>query len=287
MSAAVIPRTRQLAGLSAHGFHRVVYQEWGDADNSRVAICVHGLARNRRDFDALAQALIPTHRVLAVDMPGRGESEWLLDAGDYAFPTYLTTLTALIARSGAQQVDFVGTSMGGLLGIVLAAQPGSPVSRLIVNDVGPTIDPAGLQRIGSYVGLNPVFETYGEIETYVRTISAPFGALTDAQWTHLTRSNVRQRADGRWVLAYDPKIAVPLGRASSPTDLWPLWDAIQCPTLVLRGAQSDLFSQGTAQAMAARGPRPRVVEFAGVGHAPMLQSHEQIQPVVEFLTGKE
>ena len=287
MSVAVIPRTRQLAGLSAHGFHRVVYQEWGDADNSRVAICVHGLARNRRDFDALAQALIPTHRVLAVDMPGRGESEWLLDAGDYAFPTYLTTLTALIARSGAQQVDFVGTSMGGLLGIVLAAQPGSPVSRLIVNDVGPTIDPAGLQRIGSYVGLNPVFETYGEIETYVRTISAPFGALTDAQWTHLTRSNVRQRADGRWVLAYDPKIAVPLGRASSPTDLWPLWDAIQCPTLVLRGAQSDLFSHATAQAMAARGPRPRVVEFAGVGHAPMLQSHEQIQPIVEFLTGKE
>ncbi|MGI8895151.1 MAG: alpha/beta fold hydrolase [Casimicrobiaceae bacterium] len=287
MSIVAIPRTRHLAGLSAHGFHRIAYREWGDADNPRVTICVHGLARNGRDFDALAQALMPTHRVLAVDMPGRGESEWLLDAGDYAFPTYLTTLTALIARSGAQQVDFVGTSMGGLLGIVLAAQPGSPVSRLIVNDVGPTIDPAGLQRIGSYVGLNPVFETYGEIETYVRTISAPFGALTDAQWTHLTRSNVRQRADGRWVLAYDPKIAVPLGRASSPTDLWPLWDAIQCPTLVLRGAQSDLFSHATAQAMAARGPRPRVVEFAGVGHAPMLQSHEQIQPVVEFLTGKE
>lgn len=287
MSVAVIARTRQLAGLSAHGFHRVVYHEWGDADNPRVAICVHGLARNGRDFDALAQALIPTHRVLAVDMPGRGESEWLRDAGDYAFPTYLTTLTALFARSGAQQVDFVGTSMGGLLGIVLAAQPGSPIARLIVNDVGPTIDPAGLQRIGSYVGLNPVFETYAEIETYVRTISAPFGPLTDAQWTHLTRSNVRQRADGQWLLAYDPKIAVPLGRASSPTDLWPLWDAIQCPTLVLRGTQSDLFSHATAQAMAARGPRPRVVEFAGVGHAPMLQSAEQIRPVVEFLTGNE
>jgi len=287
MSVAALPRKRHLAGLSAHGFHRVVYHEWGDAENPRVVICVHGLARNGRDFDALAQTLVATHRILAVDMPGRGESEWLRDADDYVFPTYLTTLTALVARSGVQQVDLVGTSMGGLLGIALAAQPGSPIARLVVNDVGPTIDSAGLQRIGSYVGLVPIFDTYVEIETYVRTISAPFGSLTDAQWAHLTRSNVRQQDDRRWVLVYDPKIAVPLGRASSPTDMWPLWDAIQCPTLVLRGAQSDLFSQATAQAMATRGPRPRIVEFAGVGHAPMLQSADQIRPVVQFLTGSE
>jgi len=286
MTIAAIPRRRHLAGLSAHGFHRVVYYEWGEADNPRVVVCVHGLARNGRDFDTLAQALVTTHRVLAVDMPGRGKSEWLRDANDYTFPTYLTTLTALVARSGTERVEFVGTSMGGLLGIALAAQPGSPVARLVVNDVGPIIDPAGLQRIGSYVGLNPVFETYAAIETYVRTISAPFGTLTDAQWTHLTRTNVRQRDDGRWVLAYDPNIAVPFKQANSPIDLWPLWDAIRCPTFVLRGAQSDLFSHATAQAMAGRGPRPRIIEFAGVGHAPMLQSEEQILPVVEFLTGE-
>jgi pimeloyl-ACP methyl ester carboxylesterase len=277
------PRRHQLASLSPHGFHRVVYYEWGDADNPRVALCVHGVGRNGRDFDVLGEALAATHRVLAIDMPGRGESEWLADPNDYVFTTYLTALVALIARSGAETVDWVGTSMGGLLGIVVAAQPGSPIRRLVVNDVGPAIEPAALDRIRGYFGLDPTFATFAEIEQYIRTVSAPFGHLTDAQWEHVTRSNVRRRADGRWGLAYDPGIAVPFRASAAPPDLWGVWDAIRCPTLVLRGAQSDLLSAATAAAMGKRGPMPAIIEFADVGHAPMLLSPGQIDPVVAFL----
>jgi len=280
---ATLPRHGRLTSLSAHGFHRVNYWDWGDPANPRVAICVHGLARNGRDFDVLAEALATTHRVLAVDMPGRGDSDWLADPADYVFPIYLTTLTALIARSGAEVVDWVGTSMGGLLGIAIAAQPGSPIARLVVNDAGPVIEPAALARIGTYVGLDPTFATFDEIEAYIRSVSAPFGALTDAQWRHLTATNVRQRGDGRWGLVYDPGIAVPFRAAPAPADLWGLWDAIRCPTLVLRGADSDLLSTATAAAMQQRGPRATVVEFAGIGHAPTLLDAAQVAPVLAFL----
>jgi pimeloyl-ACP methyl ester carboxylesterase len=231
----------------------------------------------------VAEALALTHRVVAVDMPGRGMSDWLADPNDYVFPTYLTTLTALIAHSGAVDVDWIGTSMGGLLGIVIAAQPKSPVRRLVVNDVGPQLEAAALARIGGYIGQDPTFATFSDIETYLRQISAPFGPLNDLQWEYITRTNVRERADGRWGLAYDPGIAVPFRNAPAPPNLWPAWDAIRCPVLVLRGAQSDLLSQEVAAEMAARGPRPHVIEFAGVGHAPMLLRPDQYQPVVEFL----
>jgi pimeloyl-ACP methyl ester carboxylesterase len=278
-------REFHLSSLSPHGFHRVVYDEWGDAANMRVAVCVHGVGRNARDFDALAEALADTHRVLSVDMPGRGRSDWLADPNDYVFPTYLTVLTALIARSGAEVVDWIGTSMGGLLGIVIAAQAGTPIRRLVVNDVGPAIEPAALERIRSYFGLDPTFATYGEIVQYIRTVSAPFGPLTDAQWDHLTTTNVRQRADGRWGLAYDPDIAVPFRAAAAPADLWGLWDAVRCPTLLLRGKDSDLLSAATAAQMTLRGPKPALIEFTGVGHAPMLLTADQIEPVERFLRG--
>jgi len=281
----ILPRRSQFKSLSPHGFHRVVYFEWGEPANPRVVICVHGIGRNARDFDDVAEALAPTHRVISVDMPGRGESEWLADPNDYIFPTYLTTLTALIARSGADTVGWIGTSMGGLLGITLAAQPGSPVARLVVNDVGPTIEAVALERIRGYFGTDPTFATYAEIAQYVRTISAPFGLQDDAQWDRIVRTNVRQRAGGLWGLAYDPGIAVPFRTTAAPPDLWPLWDRIGCPTLVLRGAQSDLLSAATAAEMSARGPRPRVVEVPGVGHAPMLMSGDQIEPVIRFLRG--
>ena len=278
-------REREFKSLSPHGFHRVVYDEWGDPDNMRVVVCVHGVGRNARDFTDLAASLLDTHRVISIDMPGRGRSEWLADPNDYVFPTYLTVLTALIARTGAQAVDWVGTSMGGLLGIVLAAQPNTPIAKLVVNDVGPAIEPAALERIRGYFGLDPTFATYDDIAQYIRNVSAPFGPHTDEQWDRLTASNVRQRADGRWGLAYDPGIAVPFRAAAAPPDLWGLWDAIRCPTLVLRGKESDLLSAATAAQMSTRGPKPAIVEFAGVGHAPMLLSANQIDPVVRFLCG--
>jgi pimeloyl-ACP methyl ester carboxylesterase len=286
MLTKTAPRTLHFEGLSPHGFHRVVYYEWGDPANMEVVICVHGLSRNGRDFDVLGEALAPTHRVLAIDIPGRGASQWLPDANDYVFPVYLSTLTALIARSGAEQVSWVGTSMGALLGMVMAAQPNTPVTRLVIDDAGPQIEPAALARIRDYLGLAPTFATYAEAEYYIRRVSAPFGPLTDAQWEHLTRSSLVQDADGRYRMSYDPGIAVPFRSNAAPADLWPIWDAIRCPVLVLRGAQSDLLAKSTAEAMAARGPKPRILEFPGVGHAPMLLSPDQYEPVVAFLRGQ-
>lgn len=277
------PRTLSLLGLSAHGFHRVVYYEWGEHENPNVVVCVHGIGRNGRDFDVLGEALADTHRVLAPDMPGRGASEWLREPMDYVAPTYLATLTALVAASGAPNVAWVGTSMGALLGIMAAAMPGTPIARLVVNDAGPVLEPAALARIGQYFGTDPTFATYDEFKAYVRQISAPFGPLSDEQWEHVARTNSRRRADGSWGMGYDPAIAVPFRTHAAPADLWPLWEAIACPTLVLRGAESDLLSHATAQAMSLRGPRARVVEFAGIGHAPMLLARDQVDIVVDFL----
>jgi pimeloyl-ACP methyl ester carboxylesterase len=279
------PREHSFRGLSLHGFHRVAYREWGEAGNRNVLVCVHGLTRNGRDFDTLASALADRFRILCPDMPGRGDSEWLRDPNDYAFPTYLTALTAMLAHAHAKRVSWVGTSMGGLLGMVMAAQPETPIDRLVMNDVGPVIEPAALARIATYVGQDPVFDTFAALEAHIREVSAPFGRLSDAQWEALSRSTARQLPDGRWRLKYDPAISVPFRASSSqPADLWPLWDAIRCPTLLLRGAESDLLSSTTAAAMRSRGPRPEMVEFAGVGHAPMLLTEEQIAPVAAFLT---
>ncbi|HTS22157.1 MAG TPA: alpha/beta hydrolase [Casimicrobiaceae bacterium] len=270
--------------MSAHGFHEVVYRDWGHPESSRVVVCVHGLTRNGRDFDTLAAALADRFRVLCPDMPGRGESEWLADPNDYAFPTYLTTLTAMLAHARVERVAWVGTSMGGLLGMVVASQRASPITRLVVNDVGPVIEPVALMRIAGYVGLNPTFDSFAALEAHIREVSAPFGPLTDAQWRDLALTTARATADGRWQLKYDPGIAVPF--KSAPTavgDLWPVWDAIRCPTLLLRGAESDLLSRETAAAMTARAPAARMIEFPGIGHAPMLLSTDQIAPVAAFL----
>ena len=283
MLTKTLPRTRHFRGLTPHGFHRVVYYEWGAPDNANVVVCVHGIGRNGRDFDVLGEALAPTHRVLAIDMPGRGASEWLRDPMEYVAPVYLGTLTALIAASHADTVGWVGTSMGALLGIIAAAQPGTPVARLVVNDAGPAIEPAALARIGQYFGTDPSFATYAELVTYVRTIAASFGPLTDEQWDHIVRTNARQRPDGTWGVGYDPAIAVPFRAQPAAANLWPLWDAIRCPTLVLRGEHSDLLSRETAQAMSERGPRARVAEIRGVGHAPTLLPRDQVDIVVEFL----
>jgi len=278
------PRERTLLGLASKGFYRAHYREWGAADNPKVVICVHGLTRNGRDFDFLAEALAPERRVLCIDMPGRGKSDWLPDALDYKADTYLGLLTALVARSGAEMVDWVGTSMGGLLGMMMAAQPNTPLRRFVANDVGAIIRNEAMARIATYVGMDPKFDGYEALEKHIREVSAPFGRLTDEQWRHLASTTARELPDGRWALAYDPGIAQPF-RATLGQDieLWPLWDAIRVPTLLLRGAQSDLLSHETALAMTQRGPKAKLIEMPGVGHAPMLLDRAQIEPVLEFL----
>jgi len=278
------PRRRSVQCASPRGLHRMSYLEWGDARNRDVVICVHGLTRNARDFDDLARALSVRFRVVCPDVAGRGDSDRLADPMLYAVPQYVADMVTLIARLDVEAVSWVGTSMGGLIGMALAAQQGTPIRRFILNDAGPVISLASLQRIGSYVGNAPVFPAIEQAEAYVRVICAPFGPHSDAQWRQITEAWMKKDADG-WRPNYDPRIAE-VFRATMPEkdmELWPLYDAVRCPTLVLRGEQSDLLSKKTALDMAARGPKAKVVEIRGVGHAPTLMHQDQIALVRDFL----
>lgn len=274
---------RSFLGLSAAGFHRVAYTQWG-RDDAPAVLCVHGLTRNGRDFDPLALALADRRRVACPDVVGRGKSAWLPVPALYGYPQYCADMAALIARMGVDQVDWVGTSMGGLIGMTLAAQPNNPIRRLVINDVGPLISKVGLQRIADYVGKDPVFEDVAAVEAYLRFTLMGFGRLTDGQWRHLAEHSARQRPDGLLGLAYDPGIADAFkAQPMQDVDLWALWDRVTCPVLVLRGADSDLLTAETAEEMTRRGPGARIIEIPHTGHAPALMSEEQIAVVRSFL----
>jgi pimeloyl-ACP methyl ester carboxylesterase len=284
------PQLRHVQCLDAGGLHRMAYWQWerigGAAD--RVLVCVHGVSRQGRDFDVLARAMRGGWRVVCPDVVGRGESDRLADPGGYVIPTYVADMVTLLARLDARTVHWFGTSMGGLIGIVLAGMPGAPIERLVVNDVGPTIDAAGLVRIGDYIGKPLTWASEDEAADYLLTISRGFGPHTRAEWLALTRPMLR-RDGARWRLHYDPAIGAAL-RATTPEMaaagealLWAAYERIACPTLLLRGAQSDVLSASTAAAMASRGPKARVHEFAGVGHAPTIVAADQVAVVREFL----
>ncbi len=282
-----MPRFNSVPCHGPHGPHRMAYVEWGDPANARVLLCVHGLTRNGRDFDFLARALADGWRVVCPDVAGRGQSDRLAHADDYALPTYAADMLALIAQLGVAQVDWVGTSMGGLIGMLLAGQPGSPIRRMVLNDVGPVIAADALRRIGDYVGKAPRFADRAEAERYVRLVCAPFGRLEEAQWQHLVEYGTRRCDDGACEMAYDPAIGEPFRRLalSGDIDLWPVYESIRCPVLVLRGMESDVLTQATLAEMASRGPRAQTAEFTHVGHAPALMAQNQIAVVRGFLAG--
>lgn len=286
LKKASTPRLGQVLGLGPGGFHRMVYYDWGQRDAARVLVCVHGLTRNGRDFDRLASTLASQGwRVVCPDIVGRGQSDWLLDAAHYHLAQYCTDLVALLARLDVAEVAWLGTSMGGLIGMLLASKAGSPIGKLILNDVGPVLSREGLKRIAGYLAASPSFATLAEVEAHLRRTLAPFGALSDEDWRHLAQHAARP--DGQsWRLQYDPRIGQALSTALAhepESDLWPVYDAIRCPTLVLRGQNSDLLAHETVLAMSQRGPQAQWIEFPGCGHAPALMSPAQIAPVSDFL----
>jgi pimeloyl-ACP methyl ester carboxylesterase len=279
------PRRRSVQCISPRGLHRIAYLEWGDPRNRDAVVCVHGLTRVARDFDELARALCGRFRVVCPDMAGRGDSDRLADPMLYGVPQYVSDCVALIARMDVDAVSWVGTSMGGLIGMTLAAQPGTPVRRLVLNDIGPRVTKVSLERIGSYLGRAPDFPSIDQAVEYIRDVAAPFGPHTDEQWRFLTEIWVRKSDDGSYRAHYDPRIAEPF-RATMPKEdleIWPVYDAIRCPTLVIRGAESDLLSRKTADEMTRRGPKARLAEIPGVGHAPTLMSPDQVSVVRQFL----
>ena len=279
-------REHQINCPDPHGSHTMAYVEWGAADNPNVLICVHGLTRNCRDFDFLAQALADEYRVICPDIVGRGRSSWLASGEDYGFPVYVADVYALIGNINAKQVDWVGTSMGGLIGMLIAGQTPEMIGRLVLNDVGPVISAQALQRIGKYTGNAPLFDDIAAAERYIRAVSAPSGNLTDAQWRHLTIHEIRLRADGKYEVNYDPAISTVFRQAAAggaDIDLWPTYDVIQCPTQVIHGMNSDLLGADTVRQMTQRGPKAKAVDIPNVGHAPALLDAPQIKIVRDFL----
>lgn len=279
-----IPKKHTVWCQNPKGLHRMAYTEWGDRDNPQVVVCVHGLTRNGRDFDELAQALSTNYRVICPDVVGRGQSDWLPDPQGYAFPQYVADMVTLIARLDVESVFWLGTSMGGLIGMFLASLPHSPIQRLIMNDVGPLVTGNAIRRIAQYVGQMPEWASLAEAEAVLRVNFAPFGKLSDAQWQHLTQHSVRQNPNGTWQLAYDPGIAEAFRQAFAANDvnLWPIYDQIRCPTLAIRGAESDLLSRPIWEEMGRHGPRAQLIEVPDVGHAPCFMNAGQISLVQTF-----
>jgi pimeloyl-ACP methyl ester carboxylesterase len=277
----------------------MAYWQWGNPQSTHVVVCVHGLSRQGRDFDVLARALCAKAgnaiRVVCPDVVGRGQSDWLKDPMGYQIPTYAADMLALLAQLKPSTLDWVGTSMGGLIGMVVCGQPGLPlpvpVRRLVLNDVGPVIQWQALQRIGEYLGQAGQFSSVQQAADAMWAISTSFGPHTPAQWLELSRHMVRSVGDatGRVQLHYDPAIAVPFrtvtqeSAAQGEAMLWQVYDSITASTLLIRGAQSDLLSHETAEAMTQRGPKARLAEFAGIGHAPTFVADNQVQTVASFL----
>ncbi|MBV7485675.1 alpha/beta fold hydrolase [Bordetella sp. BOR01] len=302
------PRFDFVTCASPAGLHRMAYSEWGDPDNDRVLVCVHGLTRTGRDFDDLARRLAGDFRVVCPDVVGRGRSDWLSVPAFYTVPQYVSDMVTLIARLRPASLAWVGTSMGGLIGLALAgaatyaravratqahgdawpADRDIRLSHLVLNDVGPRLDPAALGRIGQYVGQPTEFASFAQAVEAVRQVSASFGPHTDAQWEALTRHVYIERG-GKWTKHYDLGLALPL--ASQTADaysageqiLWRAYETLDCPVLILRGAQSDLLTEATATEMLARNRHARLVDVPGVGHAPTLMDDAQIGPVADFL----
>ncbi len=290
MPAELTPRFEEVSALGPRGYSKVAYVEWGPRDAQQVVLCVHGLTRNSRDFDFLARRLAAKGmRVIAADLPGRGRSEWLSNPADYQTPAYLAAMAAVIARSGAGEVDWIGTSLGGHIGMETAALPGNPVRRLVLNDFGARISGVALARIGSYLRNNKRFDSLQDVEQHLRTIHETFGALTDAHWRHLAEHSAVQTEDGDYRQHYDRGI----GRAFSwpllvDVSLWDVWEKVACPTLILHGEDSDLLHASTVRDMqrrgiAAKNKLVRAIEVRECGHAPSLMTDSQISLIEDFL----
>lgn len=307
--ASLEPRLEFVTCASPAGLHRMAYWEWGDPANDQVLVCVHGLTRSGRDFDTLARRLAGRYRVVCPDVVGRGRSDWLVNRAFYTVPQYVSDMVTLVARLRPARLSWVGTSMGGLIGLGLAGaaafaramlplrphvgmlppQAGVRLDKLVLNDVGPRLETGALARIGQYVGEPGAFGSFAEAVANLRANSGTFGPHTDEQWEHLARF-VYPEQDGKWVKHYDLALAQPMAMtpeelAAGEQVLWRSYDAIDCPILIVRGEQSDLLTRATADEMRQRNPRAQVLEVPGVGHAPTLMADSQVTPVADFLLG--
>lgn len=275
-------RQHHFSSMGPAGFHRLAYTEWGDPGNRDIIVCAHGLTLNSRYFDWFAKSCEDHYRVICPDVVGRGNSAWV-DPQHYWFEQYLTDAAALLARVGNEKVNWVGTSMGGLIGIFLATRKNHPIKRLVLNDVGPFIAKEGLAFIAEYIGRDERFRNHAEVEAHLRMLYPKFGDLTEEQWRHLARIGSRLTEDGDLRLAYDPRIRESFRDLKEDFQVWDLWEQIDIPVLILRGSESGILTQETLDEMLRRNPRARAHVFEGIGHAPPLMAGDQINIVLDFL----
>jgi len=307
MPAHYRPQLEFVACPHPQGEHRMAFWRWGDAQAAHVVVCVHGLTRQGRDFDRLAQALVAQSphpvQVICPDVVGRGRSDWLADPAGYQMAQYAADMLALLAQvqkqmgpeNPLQTLDWVGTSMGGLIGMVLAGQPGlplpAPIRHLVLNDVGPAIAWGSVQRMQTYVGQYGQYRDLDEAAAVLWDLSTGFGPVSADVWREMSAHMLRSGSDGAVTLHYDPAIGVPVraltpeAAAAGEAALWALYDQIQAKTLLIRGQESDLLTRETASAMTERGPRARLDTWPGFGHAPTLTGDDQIAVVAKFLLG--
>lgn len=268
--------------LNPVGFHNMAYKEWGSSDNERVLVCVHGLARNSRDFDDLALTLSRDYRVICPDIVGRGESDWLPAGQEYGIPQYMNDIITLLARLNVDKVDWVGTSMGGIIGMCLAALPNSPIKSLVLNDVGGFIPATALQRISDYLG-DKRFMNLGQVENYMRSTYLAYRNITDEQWKRLIKFGSRKLDDGRFALHYDPAIAeATKANSKEDIDLWGVWSAIRVPQLLIWGESSDVLQESTVWMMQ-NNDDLELYKVPGMEHAPSLMEPDQIHQIQSWL----
>lgn len=292
MNAMAEPRTGifNAPNWEDDGRHCLAFLDWGDIDNEKVIVCVHGLTRNAHDFDYLARELSQTHRVIAIDMPGRGDSDAIADSSQYNYVNYLQDCIALMDNFHFRKVDWIGTSMGGIIGMMIAAFHPARIKKLVLNDIGAFIPRAALKRIVDYVDATPAsFTSRSDVESHVQRVLASFGITDPEHWQHFYRYSIKERADGSFALAYDPHILDPVRNETQnfsniqDIDLSMIWEAVQTPTLILRGELSDVLERETASAMRSKHLKCNVEEIKGVGHAPTLMEPEQIALITRWL----
>jgi len=273
------------------GTHKIVYYQWGDDAAKEVIFCVHGLTRTGRDFDYLASALASSKdvRVIAPDVAGRGKSQWLKKPSWYGYPTYMADMIALIKHLKLEKVKWVGTSMGGLIGILIAAYHPRIISKMVLNDIGPFIPKKSLNRLASYVGKDINFKDMNDASKYLKTIMEGFGITKEEHWNHILKHTFILGSEARYHFAYDPKIAAPfrniLGRPKKMPDMdfSEVWEKVDCPMFVIRGGDSDLLLRETSIEMKEHKFVEEVVELPGIGHAPSLMEEEQIELIEKWL----
>lgn len=279
---------KYVLGLSDEGFHRLAYREWCKDPNLPTVVCVHGLTRLSHDFNILAGTLSENYRVICPDMPGRGQSSWFKKMRNYNYIQYCADINTLLARLNVSEVHYVGTSLGGMIGMTLAAMPRSPIKSLTINDAGPEPKLLEMRRLGRYVGKAPTFENKEEAQEYVEQIYGGFGDLTKEQWAYITEYSCRTVEDG-FQMHYDPKIGEAFRASYSyyGYNLWTYWDQIECPTLTLRGELSNFLDESTVKRMQARAQNNKLVEIASAAHAPALQSEKEVKIIKDFIDKQE